>query len=401
MKKSLLFLLLFLVFYSCGIFRSRINLNRGGANRDAYHETLRFKQIKDKVILPVTVNGQVRRFIFDTGAPTIISESLQEELQYDTMKAEEISDVHRNTGNGTFVKTGSLFLGDVEFNNVPALVNDLSDFPWNCFRVDGFIGSNLLRNSVVQINTDAEQFILASEAAGLQNLDAESSMKLDRQSTPYIRLGVAGENDKYVLFDSGSDNFVNISLEYFETLQKQHRPFDVEKTGYGNGIMGLFGTGKPGKVYRLKMDSLRIGQITITDPVVEVNNTIDRVGAKLLQYGVVTLDYRNEKFYFFSPEDQSIPFENEEESELGFRPVLRDDTLRVGLVWEHSLVDSLGLEPGNEIIRINEYHFRDSLKHSFCKLLRNDSLINSEVLDIRYIDERGNFKRIKMRRKRE
>ena len=398
MKKSLFLLFLFLIFYSCSIFRPRIRLNQGGAKQDSYYKSVSFDYIKDKIILPVTINGKVRRFIFDTGAPTIISESLQRELQYDTLGEEQVSDVHRNKGSATFVKTGSMFLGDVEFNNVPALVNDLSVLPWNCFQVDGFIGSNLLRNSVIQINTDKREFILASESEKLQDLDKATAMRLDRQSSPYIKFGVTGDENKYFLFDSGSDDFVNISLGYFKKLQKYHQPFDIKKTGYGNGIMGLFGTGKQGKVYRLKLDSLHFGHTIIKDPVVEVTNTSDKLGAELLEYGTLTLDYRNEKFYFFS-EEQILPFEEEQEPELGFRPVLRQDTLRVGLVWEHSLVDSLGLEPGNEIIRINKYHFRDSLRDSFCKLLLNDSLLHSEIFDIRFIDEQGNFKRIKMRRK--
>ncbi|MFP4621136.1 MAG: retropepsin-like aspartic protease [Bacteroidales bacterium] len=399
MKKNLFLLILFIIFYSCGIFRPRVDLNQGGTNRAGYYETISFDHIREKIILPVMINGKIRQFIFDTGAPTIISESLQKEMQYETLGEGLISDVHQNEDRGTFVKVESLSLGDVEFSNIPALVSDMSNLPWNCFQVDGFIGSNLLRNSVVQINADEQEFILASDTRKFKNLGKENLMRLDRQSSPYIKFGIAGERNRYVLFDTGSEDFVNISLEYFETLKKHRCAFNIEKEGYGNGIMGLFGTGREGKVYRLKMDSLRFDQTTITEPVVEVTNTSDKLGAELLKYGIVTLDYPNKKFYFYS-ENETLPFKEKRHSELGFRPVILEDTLRVGLVWEHSLVDSLGLEAGDEIIQINDYQFRDSLKSSFCNLLLNDSLIDSKVFHIKYIDDEGNFKRIKMRRKK-
>jgi hypothetical protein len=398
MKKTLIVLFLFLFLYSCGVFHPRFNWNQGGPEKRSYIENLSFQYLKDKIILPVTINGETRHFIFDTGAPTIISKSLQEELTYEILGKGEVSDINLNRDSVTMVRIDSLFLGDVKFSNIPAMVSDLNVLPWYCFSIDGFIGSNLLRNSAVQINLKENKFVVTNDAAKLSNLGNKNSMMLDRQSSPYIKFSVDREKDKYVLFDSGSDDFVNLSLDYFEELRNNREGFDIEKTGYGNGIMGLFGTGRQGKVYQLKLDSLRFDQTTITEPMVEVTNTKDKLGARLFRYGVVTLDFRNEKFYFYSNKS-TMPFDEPENSELGFRPILRQDTFRVGLVWEHSLVDSLGLEPGNEIIRINRYNFRDSLKSSFCKILLEDSLHKVNVFDIRYIDENGDFKRIKMRRK--
>ncbi|MGM0530103.1 MAG: aspartyl protease family protein [Bacteroidota bacterium] len=398
MKKSLFLLLLFLVFYSCGIFRSRIDLNQGGTKEEAYYETISFDYIKDKIILPITINGKVRRFIFDTGAPTIISEALQEELNYDTLRKSPVSDVNQNKDSVTFVKADHIILGDLEFSGIPAMVNDLEVLPWTCFNVDGFIGSNLLRNSVVQINREANELVITNKINDLQNVGTKSSMELDRQSSPYLGLSLAGEKDRYVLFDSGSDDFVNINLDYFETLQKHESDFNVERTGYGRGVMGMFGTGKKEKVYRLELDSLSFDQTIISDPIVEVTNTGNRLGAKILRYGIVTLDYKNKNFYFSSL-DKSIPFEIEKRVDLGFRPVIRRDTFEVGLVWENSLIDSLGLKPGHQIMRINEYNFQDSLKQSFCKTWLNNTFWEAEVFDIIYIDEEENLRRIKIRRK--
>ncbi len=400
MKKSLILLIMLLTLYACGIFRGRIDLNQGGISQESYYETIPFEYIKDKIIVPVTINEEVRRFIFDTGAPAIISEGLQEEMEYKTFREEQIADINRNKESVAFVEANHLFLGDLEFNGIPAMVNSLEEVPWSCFKVDGFIGSNLIRNSVVQINKAEKQLIITDDINKLSHLGSQGEMELDRQSSPHIKLSISGEKARYVLFDSGSDDFVNVNGEYFEVLKKHRRDFDVERTGYGSGKMGMFGAGKKEKVYRLKLDSLNFDRTTIFDPLVEVSNTGNRLGVKVLNYGVVTLDYRKKKFYFSSPEE-TMTFEERKRPDLGFRPVIRRDTFQVGLVWENSLVDSLGLEPGNEIIRINQFNFRDSLEHSFCRIWLNDILQGKEVFDIRYIDEKGNFRRIKMRRKEE
>lgn len=398
MKKSLILLVLFFVLYSCGIFHFHIDYNQGRARQKSYYEKVGFDFIRDKVILPVTINGEVRRFIFDTGAITIISESLQEEMEYDTLGREQISDINGNTSNMTLVRTDSLFIGELEFNGIPALVADLSEPPWCCLRADGFIGSNLLRNSVVQINKEEKECIVTSDVGKLRNLGRKSRMKLDRQSSPHIKFSIAGGEGTYVLFDSGSDDFVNISQEYFKALQEHDNTYSIERRGFGSGRMGMFGAGKKESVYRLRLDSLRFDQTTISGPVVDVTNANSNLGARIFHYGVVTLDYRNEKFYFSSSCD-SLPFKRKQNADLGFHAVLRQDTFRVGLVWENSLVDSLGLKPGHEIVRINEYNFRDSLERSFCKIWLDDPIKESDLLDIRFIDENGDFKRIKMRRK--
>jgi hypothetical protein len=400
MKKSLISLIMLLTLYACGILRGPIDLNQGKIRRKSYYETIPFEYIKDKIIVPVTINGKVRRFIFDTGAPTIISEALQEEMKYKTLRKEHVVDINSNKESVAFVRADHVFLGGLEFNGIPAMVNALEEVPWSCFNADGFIGSNLLRNSVVQINKSRKQLIITNDINKLDHLGEQSKLELNRQSSPHIKLSISGEKPRYVLFDSGSDDFVNLNQDYFEDLQKHNRDFDIERTGYGSGKMGMFGAGKKEKVFRLKLDSLNFDRTTITDPVVEVSNTGNRLGAKVLKYGVVTLDYRNKNFYFSTP-GETLQFKEPNSSGLGFRPVIRRDTFQVGLVWENSLVDSLGLEPGNEIIRINEYNFKDSLEHSFCKTWLNDILRETEVFDIRYIDEKGNFRRIKIRRKGE
>ena len=84
---------------------------------------------------------------------------------------------------------------------------------------------------------------------------------------------------------------------------------------------------------------------------------------------------------------------------FGFLPVIKQDTFRVGLVWKNSLVDSLGLEPGNRILRINQYNYADSLEQAFCKSFLNNVLEDSQILEMIYQDQKGDYKRVKLRRK--
>ncbi len=399
MRSFLIFCLFCLVFFSCSLLRQRIEMNRGRAERKVYHDTLAFDYLSDKLILPVKIQGKTYRFIYDSGALTVVSKALYRQMDYPVIGTHHFYDVHRNTDTSRVVRTGQLSLGRVTFTGTPALVYDLSKLPWSCFEVDGIIGSNMLRNSAIQIDLQDSLFILANEVEKLDvKQKASYSMKHDHQYTPYFAVKFGHGPSHQVMFDSGSDVFINIDRELLASL-KETVKLTRTKTGYGSHNMGVIGSGEKNRVYRFVLDSLTLAGNPIHQPEIEVTANASRIGSNLLRYGRVTLDYPGERFYF-EPASSPLTYQDPEGSGLGFSPVVEQDTFRVGLVWQNSLVDSLGLEPGNRILRINQYNYADSLQQSFCKSFLNNAFRSSKMIEMIYQDEQGNYKRIKIRRKK-
>ena len=353
LKLPVFLVLLLVILFSCGIYRNRVDVNQGGAVLPEYQTTLPVEYLRNKMIVPVMIHGEQRRFIFDTGAITVISKSLFEEMNYPELGSGFFYDIHRNMDTTRVVSVKSLGLGGVEFQNIPALVYDLERLPWLCFKVDGIIGSNMLRNSAIQVDLKDRVIKLSHTRKGLMGQGTDEKMRLNGQNAPYIKMSFAGDKPRYYLFDSGSDGFINMNREYFREL-KERVFLRQQRQGHGSGVMGMIGTGKDQTVYRFTLDSVVFGGHSMSDPVIEVSSTPSKVGSQLFHYGKVTMDYAGETFHF-EPYHDRLKYRPSEGPGFGFIPVVKEDTFRVGLVWENSLVDSLGLKPGYRILRINDY----------------------------------------------
>jgi len=398
MRIAIVMTVLFLMLFSCNFLRKSVKVNQGGAEVSAYQDTLPIEYVKDKIILPVRINGKIRRFIFDTGAITVISESLFREMDYAVMGEDHFYDIHKNRDTSLLVRTGVMHLGDITFNQVPAIVYDLKSLPWSCFQVDGIIGSNMLRDAAVRVDLRDSLFILAHDARKLSNNMQEArEMRLDRQSSPHVHVRFDDNHEGFFLFDSGREGFINIGREEFY-IMKERISLELKRQGYGSEQMGMIGPGENNRVYRIELDSILISGQKIHNPHLEVTPNVSSIGSQLFQYGKVTLDYKDKRFRL-DPYRKPMEYQMPQSRGFGFSPVIKQDTFRVGLVWKNSLVDSLGLEPGNPIRRINQYNYADSLEQAFCKSFLNNVLKDSETLEIIYQDQEGDYKRVKLRRK--
>lgn len=397
MRWMFLLLIVALVF-SCEVLEKSIEMNRGGPVAANYKDTVEVEVVRNKVILPLRVNGENKRFLFDTGALTVVSRSLYREMDYPLVGRDHFYDVHGNRETSKVVRTGEMKLGNVVFRHVPALVYDLNKLPWKCFQVDGIIGSNMLRRSVVRVDLRDSVLILSDDAGELNMAsDRTVRMQLDKQGAPYVPIRLGSQPEQFFLFDSGREGLINVEKEYFSSME-QDIEYQVEKTGRGSGEMGMIGTGEQEQVYQIAMDSLFLSGHSLHQPVIKVTSSASSVGQELFRYGSITMDFKRQRF-LMEPYNDSLVYQRSQNMGLGFSPVIERDTFRVGLVWQHSLVDSLGLEPGNRILRINQYNYADSLEGSFCESFLNQSLDKARSIEMIYQDRKGHYKRVKIRKK--
>ena len=95
---------------------------------------------------------------------------------------------------------------------------------------------------------------------------------------------------------------------------------------------------------------MKVGDFTLKNTVsVTTPSDFSRIGAELLNHGIMTIDYVNESFYF-NPNSEIKEF-NFNESLLGFSRTLMNNKSLVGYVREESLKNKLHYR--DEIIEIN------------------------------------------------
>jgi len=152
--------LLLLVIPLLTVAQDKIDFRQGEILQKQFCDTIPFEYVRNKMIVSVTINKHKKRFIFDTGATLIISEEIQQETQNPVLGNVFQMDANKRQKQVSVVSVKEFELGNLTFQNIPSVVSDIKQTSFlNCFHYDGFIGSNALRNCIVQIDV-VNKFII-------------------------------------------------------------------------------------------------------------------------------------------------------------------------------------------------------------------------------------------------
>ncbi len=365
-------------------------MNGGKTKAKNYFITLPYQVVGEHLVVQATVRGKERNFIFDTGAPTVVQQTWYSHNDTRKIKIQDANDVSDSTG---FAIVDSIQVGSVVFENIPAAVLKGDDIISKCFKIDGFIGSNLLRNSIVQFDTDRKVILITDNKDSLKlSKKYATKMLLDNQSSPLITVKISETETEIILFDSGSGGFHNQSHLYIKNY-KNRQIFSDSLNGFGSESGGLWGAEKEKKQQKFKIPSLKIGDTEITNTWTTVTDDWrSRIGLKLLDYGKVTIDYRHRKFYF-EPKSSSQPYQSKN---WPIGTTVKDGKLCVGLVWE-SYADKVKL--GDEITEIDGQISKPI--NTICDLILDDPLRNKQSAKLKLKSADGTLKTVTIQKSNE
>lgn len=315
------------------------------AQQPGYTE-IPYEQIKGKIIIPAIVDGVEGRYIFDTGAPMCLtySRAKREEQAFAATKAKD--------ANGQETEFRSLILKEVQLNGlkfaqVDAIVFEEGNL-LECYGVDGIVGSNLFGASVIRMDSRRKILIISTDAAAYQ-IPARNSiaMTTNAQGTPFIQVSPGMGIQESMMFDSGSDSFLSLTQALSGKLEAEGC-VEVLARGFGALSWSVGGVEKADEKQRVKVADLRVGMGKFRNvTTVTMNGPFSRIGARLLEYGIVTIDYPGSRFSFepFSPApaDMTKKYWNADLT-------LQGDRIIVGCVWNEMRQQ---LKGGEAVVEIN------------------------------------------------
>ncbi len=349
----------------------KLRLDMGKARKSNYYEEIPFEYVKSKIIIPVTIEGETYRFLLDTGAPNVLSQDLYNKITTHGERTTRVRDANEQKGRLKMVSVPELTLGNTIFENTPVLVYDLHNGPLGCFKIDGFIGSNLLRKSILQISLQ-ERLLRITDRRKKLDLNKKNAHKISLrgdQKSPYLWIDLDGEQEggarEHVLIDTGMSGFYDISSSNY--AQMEHLDiFTVVASSEGASSISLFGTAKVGEQQRLLVPKIGIGNTTFHNLVTETtDDNNSRIGSDILEYGTITIDFKNKRFYF-NAKAASIDLQ---EKQLSFTPAYYEDRFIIGFVWDDSLKDTLAF--GDELLKVNGV---DMAQMDKCEFFKKESI---------------------------
>lgn len=340
MKKAVTSILLSIIIHLC-FGQTEFTFNQGGTKQTNYFSVISYENIRGKIIVESVINGKKYRFILDTGSPMTISSNLYNELKPNIINRLPITDQSGKSDSLFVVSLKEITIGDITFIDIPTLVANQT-LLLDCFHADGFIGSNLLRNSIVQFNDASKTVTVTSDGDKLTlNRKQFSALFLSKiQSSPFfwIKLKNKKKAREQLLFDSGMEGLYDLSLSHYALFEK-YNIFEILGKANGSYTIGLHGTANDTIQYKLRLPSMEINASKLNNITIKTTNSNNsRIGSKLLENGIVTIDYKDRKFYFepfFSKEINLL------EKDFPVEPVYRNNQMQVGIVWDTTLDDKI------------------------------------------------------------
>jgi predicted aspartyl protease len=343
---------------------AQFNFNQGTINLKQYYEVIPYQTEIGKIILPVTINDKTYRFLLDTGAPNLFSPEVLKDINSIEGDSIKISDANNLNEYMKSVVVPQLKIGNLTFENQAGLVYDFDKhILMKCYNIDGIIGSNLFRKSIIKINSQNQTITITNKIKQLKIENKPMKMVLvNHQLSPYIKLKFIGKDNKkasdMVLIDTGMDGLYDMSKRAYSIFEK-YNIFNVIGTSTGIGDLGLFGSGSATEQKLLLVETTFLNQYVLNNVVISTtSDNNSRIGLDFLKHGNYTFDFINKKFYF----------EPVNRVELGLRPKfqtsLQNNKVVIGLIWDENLKTLMN--SGDEVISIDQENISEM---SLCNYL--------------------------------
>jgi predicted aspartyl protease len=212
----------------------------------------------------VYIKGKVYKFLIDTGALTLISDEIFNELGLKEYYRNKFSDINNKSNSVIYTVIPELKISNTTFNNIGSAVVVLTE-PLSCF-YDGIIGANLMSKLHWSFNYGAKTVIISDiwSEVEIENPDFTWSFNYNNQKTPYLLGGVLKSKGS-LLFDTGASHGINVTNNYNYYQQEVDSNKFITKIGINN--FGLFGAGKADKSFIMQADVF-VGKDTLKNQIV-------------------------------------------------------------------------------------------------------------------------------------
>ncbi len=188
----------------------------------------------------VEIEGETYNFLFDSGAPMVISQELAEKYQCKVLRTSNIRDSQNQVRKQDYVLLPDLQIGDRVFSGLAGLSSDLkASAILNCLNLDGIIGANAMAMQYWDFSVaDSIMRISKTKAHWPEGKKYVFHFAMKSTRTPLIKLKVNNTDVSGITFDTGSSGILSFNKKMSSSFKAEEAHFSAY--GYLSG--GLFGS---------------------------------------------------------------------------------------------------------------------------------------------------------------
>ncbi|MBC9813509.1 aspartyl protease family protein [Crocinitomicaceae bacterium CZZ-1] len=339
------------------------------------------------MIIPVDIEGEMYRFLFDTGAPNVVSTELSERLKLKKSRSIKTVDSQGNESLLDYVRVQKINISGAAFVNTTAAVADLKQAEAiACLNIDGLIGANLMRKAFWQIDSQKNVIRIASDFDQLTRPVNGYVVPFTTEvtGTPLIHLRMGHVDVKKLKMDTGSVGFLSTDSESYNGLKSENQIL-AERSSYGASSVGLFGTSENDTIRQVLVKELSMGNLSVTGQVIDMKRSKSSLlGMSFLRNYLVTIDWKNNLVYLY-PQGE---FQNAYAESFGISLFKEGDKMVVSLIADGSSAQQQGIKVGDVVLRVNDVDVAHTTLEEYCKIIKLVRVKEVETLQI-VLDRNG------------
>lgn len=370
MKTLLQLTIVVLIFTSCGSVNKRL-LQGGSVGQEVFYEKIPFVFEYNLPFVEVDIEGTTYRFLFDTGAPTVISYELMNKLQIKSRSKVHINDSQGNSKKERMVKIPEIRLGNVVFHNIGAAVVDLNHtFEIKCLKIDGILGANQMSKAIWEINYATQEITVTNDLSNLDLTSVDHTLHFrtpSTQKTPKVKATI-GDTPYFLTYDTGSNNYLELPIRrYRDTIRTM-----PHTTTFGGSSAGVYGISKADTLLQAKLPLLLLDTTKFANQIVSFNHTSAIIGNRFLKNFTTILDWNTRIIYLKKVSNPDMDFLET----FGVKYRYHEGKF---IVKEISLDVGHNIQLGDVIHSINDLNLLNITETEACDYLFNSPLGQAET----------------------
>jgi hypothetical protein len=336
--------LLLLFFLISPLFSWPKGISQADVVESNFSDTTVYEREHELFFVYVTIKGKQFKFLFDTGAITVLKSSTAKSVGLKANDTIEVTDGNNESKKLGIIKPlDTLKVGNTTFANNWSVVWDDSSFIFDCLGIDGILGTNV-------INACNWQFVPGEESNKLVLTDKLNNLehRKDSQGTPYVKVK---KPKGLFMFDTGFNGSVKLNkgglgvMDHFEMLTDS-----VYRVG--SAYQNLFGEENNDTSVISLMD-IEFRQWFVKNEAQAI--TTFRTGNKAM----IGTYWIGDGVFTYAPKRERIWIEGKPLNQLttlkgvGISTRSKDEKFIVTTLIKNSPADEAGIKIGDEIVTLN------------------------------------------------
>ena len=377
-----------LLLTSCSSLKTFKLMKSGEVEQEEFKVNIPFEYNLGMIILKVNISGEEYDFLLDTGAPNVISKELAQKYGLSNIFERKFGDSQGQTSDLGMIKLDEISIGGINFLNTGAAIADLKQSKeLGCLKIDGLIGSNLMRKAVWKFDYENQIITISNSVESLKI--SESSEKIPFftyiTGTPIIDITLNDVKEKNVIVDLGSNGDISLSKKTFDKLVDTD-PNISRTVSFGSSSSGLYGVGATDSIQHALISNISFGDVALKNTVVEfTNESASTIGTNYFKNYDLIINWFDKEIIVTKKKE----YDNSSLISYGFSFNNKNNRLIVGGTYTNSSADHAGLKINDIILKIDTKKYGVLTADQWCNIIEN-GLFNEEKSTITVIVLRQN-----------